>query len=255
MSLLMPEANAASGTGAPAVRTGRLILERWRTVPLLLLADGLWDGARRWPSFDDWCQAHPHRQCALWLSSHLLHELVCDPELPLRDDLAVLAWAQPQLQHYHGEAASAWALAAWQQGRHRGVSALHGVALQALKLSASRHGVRLSGVRPWWSLVLPLALRRHAVLRGAQARLLVVEGRGVAALDLRRGQLTGLALRRLDDATPQALADWKAEQPGAADVTVAVGYGLAPGAISGLHAGEGLDAAAPAADWLGSGAA
>ncbi len=243
---------------AVAPRRGGL-LARWRTAPLLLRSDGVWDGRQHWSSFEHWCQAHPQRRCTLWLSSHLLHELVCDADLPLHDDPAVLAWAQPQLQHYHGEAAATWPLAAWQQGRRRGVSALHGLPLQTLQDSASRHRVRLAAVRPWWSLVLPLALRQHAALRAVQARLLVVEGVGVTVLDLCRGQVTGLALRRLDDATPRALADWLSEgladQPGPSDNTVAVGYGLAAGAVAGLHLEAGADRPAPAPRWLGLAAA
>lgn len=246
MSPSTPEA----GVPTPGGRIAGRFLQRWRSTSLLLRREGPWDGRQSWSSFEHWCQAHPKRRCTLWLSSHLLHELVCDADLPLRDDHAVLAWAQPQLQHYHGEAAAAWPLAAWQQGRQRGVSVLHGVSLQAVQATAAQHGVRLVAVRPWWSLVLPLALRRHQALRGAQARLLVVEGDGVAALALRRGQVSGLALRRLDAATAPALAEWLAEQPGAVGSAVAIGYGLGAGPVAGLQAAEGLAAAAPASRWL-----
>jgi hypothetical protein len=243
------------------------MLERWRPRALLLQPQALWDGERGWPGFADWCAAHPGRSCELWLAAPLLHELVCAADLPLADDAAALAWARPLLQHYHGEAALAWPLAAWQHGRTRGVSALHGLALDGLRESARQHRVRLRAVRPWWSQVLRLALRRHAELRAPQARLLVVEGDRLVVLDLQGGQLQGLAVRRLAGAGRDALQHWCRDNdaPGLAPAanTVAVGYGLdAPEPAGPLPAGtpdiripEPLHPGQPAPRWLsGAGA-
>lgn len=180
--------------------------ERWRVHDLLLQRDALWQGERRWPGFEAWCAEHPRRRCRLWVSAALLHELVCDPALPLRDDAAALAWARPLLQHYHGEAAAGWPLAAWRQGRQRGVSALHGLGLQPLQACAASAHVRLLGISPWWSLQLQQALARHRALRAAQARLVVEEGGLLALLDLRRGRLVGLTLRQPDPRQWQGLA-------------------------------------------------
>jgi len=184
------------------------ILDRWRGHDLLLREGGLWDGNQAWPDFAAWCSEHRGRRCRLWLSSALLHELVCDRTLPLADDAAALAWARPVLQHYHGDAALAWPLAAWQQGRRRGVSALHGVSLDDVRSAAQRAGVRLQAVMPWWSLLLQQALRRHRALRGPQAQLLVMEGDRIAALGLEQGRLAQLELRRLDTGATDMLAPW-----------------------------------------------
>ncbi len=221
------------------------MLERWRSHDLLLHAGGLWDGARAWPDFAAWRGAQRGRRCRLWLSSVLLHELVCDPALPLRGDAAALAWARPLLQHYHGEAALAWPLAAWQQGRRRGVSALHGASLDTLRSDAGRAGVRLLAVQPWWALLLQRALRRHRALRGPQAQLLLVEGACLTALGLEHGQLARLEVRRLDIAAADMLAPWAGA---AAPPTLALGLGHAagaPGALDGSAGGAWL-AQAPA---------
>lgn len=198
---------------------------RWRSHDLLLRegeAAGLWDGTQAWPDFAAWCQAHRGRRCRLWLSQALLHELVCDAALPLRDDAAVLAWARPLLQHYHGDAALAWPLAAWQQGRRRGVSVLHGASLDGLRSTAQAAGVQLQAVRPWWSLLLQRAVQGHRTLRGAHAQLLVLEGDRIAALRLERGALAALELRRLDTTAAEMLAPWLGA---GAPPTLALGYG------------------------------
>jgi hypothetical protein len=233
---------------------GRAFLQRWRGRPLLLREQDLWDGSRAWPGFDSWCAAHAGMACTLWLSTPLLHELVCEPDLPLASDTAALAWAQALLQHYHGDAALAWPLAAWQQGRRRGVSVLHGASLDSLRATAARHQVRLLAARPWWAQVLRLALQRHRALRHQQARLLVLEGTRLAVLELQRGQLAGLSLRRLEAATPQALLQWCAEGAAAQDTpSWAIGYGLQAGPLPGLQVPQALDAVAPPPQWLGGG--
>ncbi|MFA6262766.1 MAG: hypothetical protein WC760_15005 [Bacteroidia bacterium] len=221
---------------------------RWLPVSLLLGDNGLWDGHRHWPSFNAWCEANPRRACRLWLASTLLRELVCDEALPLADDAAVLAWARPLLQHYHGEAALAWPLAAWQQGRRRGVSALQGVSLAVLRNAADDAGVRLLGVAPWWSLVLRRALKRHAALRRGSARLLIVEGPCVAVIGLEVGSIKQLELRRLQAAEPDALSQWL--QDSAGPPPLAVGYGLAAGPVIGIDFAETLTGAAPSPRWL-----
>lgn len=227
------------------------MLERWRTHHLLLAEAGLWDGQALHADFAAWCSAHAGRGCTLWLSAACLLELVCETGLPLADDQAALVWAQRLLQHYHGDAAAAWPLAAWQQGEVRGVSALHGVDLQDLRGIAQRHRVRLQAVKPWWSLVLALALRRHRALRQGRTRLLVVEGARVMAVDLDQARVTALSQRRLDAAEPGALQALAAAQ----GPTVAVGYGLCAGAATGVHLLDGLQEAQAPAAWLAAKAA
>lgn len=201
-------------------------------------------------SFDAWCQAHPGAACRLVVSSWLLHELLLDPALPLADDRARLAYARGLLQHYHGDDAADWPLAAWQVAGRRGVSALHGLRLTALQDSARQAGVGLRSVRPWWRLALTLAQQQLPSLHQATAvRLLVVDGGLVTQIDLLRGTLDRLENRRLcaaEGPALQALVDGAPVGP-----CHALGHGLATPVVlpQGLLALGPLDGPAPAALW------
>jgi hypothetical protein len=206
------------------------------------------------PSFEAWCQAMPGHGCQLVLSAWLLHELLLDAQLPLRDDTARLAYARALLQHYHGEAAAQWPLAAWQAGGRHGVSALHALTLSALQASARQGDVALRSVRPWWSLALAAACQRHPVLAAAaQARLLVVDGSLVTQIELAQGRLQLLLQRRLASTQVASLQHWHATLP-ALPCSIAMGHGLDspwPGTAvrDGLHALDTLQGPAPAALW------
>lgn len=244
---------------------------------LWLGADGLWDhgpmpGWRPWrpldalrtapqpyAGFDAWCQAHPGMGCQLVLSGWLLHEVLLDAQLPLADDTARLAYARNLLQHYHGDAAQQWPLAAWQAAGRHGVSALHACTLHTLQTSARQGGVALRRVRPWWSLALAMAWQlAPALAQASSARLLVVDGALVTQLELDRGRVTQLLQRRLADAQPASLRTWHAALPQVA-CSVALGHGLA----NPWQAAEGdtlqclgtLHGPAPAALWAGSASA
>lgn len=247
MSRPTPE-SAAPRTGSAAALAGRW-LARFRIAPLLLRRDGVWDGHQAWSGFEAWCSANAGRSSSVALSSALLHELVCDADLPLADDAATLAWARPLLLHLHGDVAQGWPLAAWQDGATRGVSVLHGVSLRALNETARAHGIRLLALRPWWALVLHRALHRQPALQRGAARLLVLEGCCVTDLALQDGCVSALQIRRLDEATHEALDAWCAASPGAEEA-LAVGYGLNAGHCRGVRAAEPLDAPAPALHWL-----
>jgi len=206
-------------------------------------------------SFEAWGQAHAGRACTVVLSGWLVHELLLDPELPLADDRARLAYARGVLQHYHGDAALQWPLAAWQAAGRRGVSALHALSLHTLQAQARQAGVGLRAVRPWWSVALALALQQRPTLASAEAaRLLVVDGRLVTQIDLARGGLVGLQQRRLaapSHAELQTLID-DAHQT----VCCAMGHGLqAPAADAAAPPGPpitllgSLHGEAPAALW------
>lgn len=211
---------------------------------LWLGPDGLWDhgpmpgwrpwGAgdsqpptpRRHASFDAWCQAMPGQGCQLILSAWLLHELLLDAQLPLADDTARLAYARNLLQHYHGDAAAQWPLAAWQAGGRHGVSALHALTLAALQASARPAGVALRRVRPWWSMAMATAWQQvPALAQAASGRLLVVDGALVTQIELARGRVQQLHQRRLADARPASLRAWHAALPAVAH-SVAIGHGL-----------------------------
>jgi hypothetical protein len=241
---------------------------------LWLGPDGLWDhgpmpGWRPWrpagppspvpqrhASFDAWCHTHQGLGCQLLLSGWLLHEVLLDAHLPLTDDTARLAYARNLLQHYHGDAALQWPLAAWQAGGRHGVSALHAHTLPALQASARQGGVALRRMRPWWSLALAMAWQLvPALAQAGTARLLVVDGRLVTQLELERGRVMQLLQRRLADAQAASLRAWHATLPAAA-CSVALGHGLtAPWqATDGdtLQCLGDLQGPAPAALWAGT---
>jgi hypothetical protein len=216
---------------------------------LMLHPGGIWDGAEPFADFAAWCAQRPGQACNLWVSSVLLQELTCEPDLPLADDAAALEWARGVLQHYHGEQALAWPLASWESGGRRGVSALRGLNLPSIQSVAAAAGVSVRSIRPWWSCVLRLALRRDAPLRRGAARLLVVEAQVVLVVTLQNGGVEGLMLRRLDGAEPAELLRSLSDLP--ACRTVAVGYGLAPGELPGIECLSPLDGARPPPQWLG----
>lgn len=236
---------------------------------LWLGPDGLWDygpmpGWRtpagtsappvHYAGFDAWCQRHPGRACGLIVSSWWLHEVVLDRSLPLADDTARLSYARNLLQHYHGDAALQWPLAAWQAAGRRGISALHAVRLSDWQASARQCGVALRSVRPWWSLALAMAQQQARTLGQAEAaRLLVVDGALVTQVDFVRGTLEGLLHRRLaraDGAELQPLVE-QAPQGGCH----ALGHGL-PTDTSlppGLIRLGSMVGASPATLWLPAG--
>jgi hypothetical protein len=241
---------------------------------LWLGPDGLWDhgpmpGWRPWrpgdalraaarphAGFDAWCQAHHGMGCQLVLSGWLLHEVLLDAQLPLADDTARLAYARNLLQHYHGDAAQQWPLAAWQAGGRHGVSALHACTLAALQASARQAGVALRRVRPWWSLALAMAWQLvPALAQAGAARLLVVDGALVTQVDLERGRVLQLVQRRLADAQPASLRAWHATLA-PVPCSVALGHGLATPwqAADGdtLHCLGALHGPAPSALWAGA---
>lgn len=206
--------------------------------------DGLWDHGPQglpWRQADPgvppqqhaslaaWAEGRRGQAARLWLSGAALHDVLIETGLPFADDAddaALLAYARGVLQHYHGEAAAAWPLAAWQAAGARGVSALHAVALDSLQASLRSAGVALRSVRPAWCQALAFAARRHPpLLQGARSRLLVVEGARLTQLDLAQGRLVGLQHRRLAEASHGALVDWVAGHP--VPLSLALGHGLA----------------------------
>lgn len=235
---------------------------------LLLGHTGLWDAgsarapyriAKRCERFDGWCESNPGRVCDVWLSSTLVHELVCDPALPLATDTALVALARSAFTQRYGDAALAWALMPWSTQGQQGVSAIHGVDLGRLALVARQHRVRLNALKPRWVRVLALTLDRLPALRAIpQAWLVIVEGPVVNALRLHRGSLSEVEVRSetLANARPAALAAFSsrlrdATPGGFAEAPVfAMGHGLARGATVGVTSLGRLDGRAPPIDWM-----
>lgn len=228
------------------------------TAWLLRSHDEVWDAAATAPcrTFDEACAAHSGQAVTLWISAHLLHQLVCEPGLPLRDDDAVRGYARQLFMHHHGSVARHWALGAWSSGPARGASALHGADLAALQAAAQRHQVRLQAVRPWWSAVLQRLVRTQpAWAQAPRAKAVVVEGSLVTWLQLARGRCVEVRHGWLGTATVPALlaalCDEGGSQPGPVP-TLVCGYGLSGDRPSreGVTWLDGLALDGPGPEWL-----
>lgn len=258
-------AEAASPPVArPWQRSLARLRSRWaRPHGLLLRADQAWDGgappsrltaALPVASFQAWCDRHPGSAAALWLSNHLLHDLACEPGLPLDGAQAVLDHARPLLMHFHGDGAAAWPLAPWSAGGRHGVSALHHAAAapEALLATARAAGVRLVSVRPWWSLCLARSMAvQPALADQPRALLLVIEDRLVTVLTLEGGALAHVGQRWLATPTAAALAGLATSLRSPSTVPcLAVGYGLDADSAAGVTALGFWNRPQPQAAWL-----
>lgn len=174
---------------------------RWRSARSLY-----WDGeqlldmasGQRFESFDQWCTLHRGSRCAIRFGAACLNDLLPEPALPLFGGAARLAWARRVLQHYHGDHAAGWPLAAWQHGR--GVCALL-AGLGAWRETARRHAITIATMQPLWPRLLAgVQQQRPGLKRAAQALVLLVEGGWVSVLTLRAGGVVALHRRRLSGA-------------------------------------------------------
>ncbi len=143
--------------------------------------------------FAAWCREHPGTAVELLVSARALHELVCEPGLPLVDRAAVKAYAQQQFAHYFGAPAQRFEMAPWQLGDAAGASALHGIELAALQAQADAAGVRLHAVRPAWAVWLSAL---PASLRAGSGRLAWREGELAVLIELERGRVVSVQVRR-----------------------------------------------------------
>lgn len=241
--------------------------------------DGVWswaapqarnDAARlptRHDRVDDWMARHPGQRVRLLLSSELLHQFsVPDDSATLHDEIALADHARHRLVHYHGSDAQRWPLAVWHAQGQSGACALHGLDLDALKVVARRHHVRLTAVGPWWAAALATAARRHPRLGQAdRAGLLLAEGRRMTGLRIARGRVVEVGMRYLDEATLSsartAAAEWLVDGGAHDGPVLLTGYGLSVVDAAALPGGsplqvigdtDTLEAAHPPLDWLGS---
>jgi hypothetical protein len=175
--------------------------------PLLLAGDGLWDltSHERHDDLAAWCATHEGQRCVLWVGGAYLADLVCEPGLPLDGKQARMDWARRVFVHYHGTAASTWALLPWQRRAARGVSALHGLDLATMRERAAERRVQIVAVHPLWPVVLERLLAQRPALRtAAQARALLLEHRGdshgavLTTVSLQQGRVRAVHRRRLD---------------------------------------------------------
>lgn len=240
------------------------LLARWqrslsarlaRPQPLFLSAEGVQasgDKAQA-QAFGDWCRLHAGQAADITVSAKLLHELVCEPGLPLGDEAQLQAYARQLFGHYFGAPAKSWPLATWRvaagEGRTEqcGAVALHGAAAAQLQELAASHQVHLTRVQPAWAPVLRrVAAEQPEWLRAPAAALAWVEGQVLTWLQLQNGHLQSLRQLRLAASTHAALGETLAELSAA--MSKAGGAAL-PSTV--LVCGYGLDADAPAPNWPG----
>lgn len=179
-------------------------------------------------AFKDWCATHAGTTADVLLPLSALHEMVCEPGLPLETEEALLDYGRQQFIHYFGSAASSWPLAAWQAKTGsatpeskarpaplRGVTALAGMDLAALERIAGQHRVRLRHVRPAWAPGLAQVLSASVNEGPSSFRFVCVEA-GLAMLAvIDQGRLVELKKLRL--ATPSEEALREAVDEAAAD--------------------------------------
>ena len=203
-----------------------------------------------------WCAGHGGESVDLIVSAHLLHELVCEPGLPLADEAALQAYARQLFGHYFGALAQRWPLATWRVAEQRGASALHGLDWAALAAAAQAAQVDLRRVRPAWGPVLQkLAADEPTWLREPSAALAWVEGQVLTWVALREGQVRALRQLRLLEPTQAALGAALAELREGAMPVLVLGYGIDAGASPvwpGVRVLSRLDGAAPDLAWFAS---
>jgi len=230
---------------------------------LFLTAEGLreLDGAGQQQAAQDWAQAHRGQAVELLVSARLLHELVCEPGLPLGEEDELQAYGRQQFAQYFGALARAWPLASWRSDTAGlGLSALHGLDWAGLQFLFDQQAVVLRRVRPVWAALMHrLLLEQPEWARAERAALAWVEGQVLTWLQLEGGRLQGLRQLRLEAATRPALlevlSELKAELQGPVLVQ---GFGLEaaavalPAAASSLRFLSDLSGIAPQGDWLES---
>ncbi|MFG6429503.1 PilN domain-containing protein [Roseateles sp. LYH14W] len=167
-------------------------MSRSRTERLLLAADGTAVDAqgKTWHDFAAWCAAHAGARVELLAGPRHMHSLLVPEDLPLADEDTLVAYARLQFTHYFGPAAQAWPLAAWA----RGACALADIDLAALQATAAAHRVRITSLRPSWTLA--------AATNGDWA---IVDGDLLTWLRRRDGRLVELQQRHADEALLQEL--------------------------------------------------
>ena len=213
---------------------------------LLADAEGVWAwapddahaAATRHASVQTWFEAHPGCDVRLWVAAQLTRS-PDRPHAAAHDDEAALrSCARQEFIDRHGRVAAAWALATWKNDAARGVCALAGIDLNVMNRDASRHGVRVQSVVPWWYHAFLAAKRCVSALNQAErGQVCVVEGAHVAWITTTRGLLADVQQRALETASVGALQTLITEatvrRDGLGTATVVLGQGLADGASTG----------------------
>lgn len=258
---------AVSLGAAPAARAGWRARLRARlqgqATRLFLTTEGLreLDGDKQQHSAQDWAQAHSGQAVELIVSARLLHELVCEPGLPLGEEEELQAYGRQQFAHYFGATARSWPLASWRSAEAGlGLSALHGLDWAALRFFFDQQALLLRRARPVWAPLLhKLLLDEPEWARAERAGLAWVEGQVLTWLQLVGGRLQGLRQLRLAEATRPALLEVLTELKTELSGPVLVqGFGLdaastaLPAGAAALRFLSDLSAVAPQGEWFES---
>ena len=167
-------------------------MSRSRTERLLLAADEVVDAkGQAWQDFAAWCAAHAGERVELLAGPERMHSLLVPEDLPLADEAALLGYARLQFTHYFGPAAQHWPLAAWER-----VACALADDLATLQTTAAAHSVRITSLRPSWTLAVP-----------ADGDTAVIDGDMLTWLRQRDGQLVELQQRHAGDELLQELKD------------------------------------------------
>lgn len=191
--------------------------------------------------FEAWCAAHPNSRCDVWLSSHLVHNLLLEPELPSLTLADMRDYVRHQFAYYRGDAALAWPVATSVSGWGRVATVPDGFDLARWRAAAQRHGVRLRTLRPDWARVAGEAMRfATAARQGALGidttrplRVVLTEPGVFTSLRIEAGRCVSLR-RQMHDGGELAGVIARVEQDGAGQLPVVVaGHGLLSNAIAG----------------------
>ncbi len=232
---------------------------------LLADAHGVWAwapgdryaAAKRHGSVREWMRAHAGTDVRLWVSAEFTQSIEDIASLSPRDDAGMRSHARQAFVDRHGDEAATWPLATWQNDVSRGVVALAGIDLDALRRHGAQNDVRIRSVEPWWHHALLEAKRCvPALAHAANAHLCVVEGRAAAWITLARGVMSHVRRCVLEDASVSSLNEtieqMKADRAGDDVPIVVLGQGLVDGgdtARLGAHVLGRLDGDQPP-QWL-----
>jgi hypothetical protein len=267
ISFTAQSAFAFSGSGSPELRAAQRPVDQLLKPPanavarvparlrrvtarhaVLVDANGLWAwnphdahaGATRHASLPCWVEKNPNSEMQVLVSAPLVRSVCQLTGNPLESDAAARERARRALIEVHGHIASSWPLAVWASSMARGVCALAGIDLTALRRHALRHDVEVQSIAPWWHHAFEEAKRCVSALNQAkQSYVCVVEGVQIAWISCSGGELAEIRQLRLTTPTVDALrlkiAELCADCPvtfGPADriPTVVLGQGLTDGA-------------------------
>ena len=190
--------------------------------------------ATRHAGVREWMRMHAGADVRLWVSADLTQSIEGLAAVPPRDDAGLRSQARQAFVDRHGDVAAAWALAVWQNPVARGVVALAGIDLDALRHHAVQNDVRIRSVEPWWHHAVLEAKRCVPQLGKAPgASICVVEGRAAAWIVLSQGVMSHVRRCVLEEASVASLRATMIRMEAGRKLdgvpTVVLGHGLADG--------------------------